>query len=180
LALLAEAGAPVENLQVMGDAGPQFHPGQSGTLRLGPKTVLARFGMLHPALLKQFDIAGPVAAFELFLDAVPARKGLAGFARAAYAPPPLQPVTRDFAFLVPDTLPAADLVRGVRGADKAAIVGARVFDAFKGAGVPEGQKSLAIEVTLQPVDKSFDEAALKAIAERVVAEAAKLGAVLRG
>jgi phenylalanyl-tRNA synthetase beta chain len=71
-------------------------------------------------------------------------------------------------------------VRGVRGADKAAIVGARVFDAFKGAGVPEGQKSLAIEVTLQPVDKSFDEAALKAIAERVVAAAAKLGAVLRG
>jgi phenylalanyl-tRNA synthetase beta chain len=180
LALLAEAGAPVENLQVMGEAGPQFHPGQSGTLRLGPKTVLARFGMLHPALLKQFDIAGPVAAFELFLDAVPARKGLAGFARPAYAPPPLQPVTRDFAFLVPDTLPAADLVRAVRGADKAAIVGARVFDAFKGAGVPEGQKSLAIEVTLQPVDKSFDEAALKAIAERVVAAAAKLGAVLRG
>jgi phenylalanyl-tRNA synthetase beta chain len=180
LALLAEAGAPVENLQVMGEAGPQFHPGQSGTLRLGPKTVLARFGMLHPALLKQFDIAGPVAAFELFLDALPARKGLAGFARPAYAPPPLQPVTRDFAFLVPDTLPAADLVRGVRGADKAAIVGARVFDAFKGAGVPEGQKSLAIEVTLQPVDKSFDEAALKAIAERVVAAAAKLGAVLRG
>ena len=180
MALLAEAGAPVDNLQVSGEAGPQFHPGQSGTLRLGPKTVLARFGMLHPALLKQFDIAAPVAAFELFLDAVPAKKGAAGFARPAYAPPPLQPVRRDFAFLVPDTLPAADLVRAVRGADKAAIVGARVFDAFTGAGVPDGQKSLAIEVTLQPVDKSFDEAALKAIAERVVAAAAKLGAVLRG
>ena len=136
--------------------------------------------MLHPALLKQFDIAGPVAAFELFLDAVPAKKGASGFARPAYAPPPLQPVRRDFAFLVPDTLPAADLVRSVRGADKVAIVGARVFDAFKGAGVPEGQKSLAIEVTLQPVDKSFDEPALKAIAERVVAAATKLGAVLRG
>ena len=180
LALLAEAGAPVENLQVSGEAGPQFHPGQSGTLRLGPKIVLAQFGMLHPALLKQFDIAGPVAAFELFLDAVPAKKGASGFARPAYAPPPLQPVRRDFAFLVPDTLPAADLVRAVRGADKVAIVGARVFDAFKGAGVPEGQKSLAIEVTLQPVDKSFDEPALKAIAERVVAAATKLGAVLRG
>ena len=180
LALLAEAGAPVDNLQVSGEAGPQFHPGQSGTLRLGSKTVLARFGMLHPALLKQFDIAGPVAAFELFLDAVPGKKGATGFARSAYAPPPLQPVRRDFAFQVPDTLPAADLVRSVRGADKAAIVGARVFDAFKGAGVPEGQKSLAIEVTLQPVDKSFDEPALKAIAERVVAAAAKLGAVLRG
>jgi phenylalanyl-tRNA synthetase beta chain len=180
LALLAEAGAPIDNLQVMGEAGTQFHPGQSGTLRLGPKTVLARFGMLHPALLKQFDIAVPVAAFEVFLDAVPAKKGAVGFARPAYVPPLLQPVTRDFAFLVPETLPAADLVRAVRGADKAAIVGARVFDAFQGAGVPEGQKSLAIDVTLQPIDKSFDEAALKAIAERVVVAAAKLGAVLRG
>lgn len=188
MALLAEAGAPVENLQVMGpDAsgpGSQFHPGQSGTLRLGPKTVLARFGMLHPALLKQFDIAGPVAAFELFLDSIPAKKGApersGTFARPAFAPPPLQPVRRDFAFLVPEALPAADLVRAVRGADKVAIVGARVFDAFTGAGVPDGQKSLAIEVTLQPVDKSFDEAGLKAIAERVVAAAAKLGAVLRG
>ena len=179
LALLAEAGAPVDNLQVMGEAGAQFHPGQSGTLRLGPKTVLARFGMLHPALLKQFDIAVPVAAVELFLDAVPAKKA-ASFARAAYAPPALQAVTRDFAFLVDAALPAGDLVRTVKNADKASIVAARLFDDFRGAGVPDGQKSLAIEVTLQPGEKSFDEAQLKAISERVTSAAAKLGAVLRG
>ena len=179
LALLAEAGAPVENLQVLGEAGPQFHPGQSGTLRLGPKTVLARFGMLHPALLKQFDIAVPVAAVELFLDAIPAKKAVS-FARAAYAPPALQAVTRDFAFLVDAALPAGDLVRTVRNADKASIVAARLFDDFRGAGVPEGHKSLAIEVTLQPGEKSFDEAQLKGISERVTAAAAKLGAVLRG
>ena len=179
LALLAEAGAPVDNLQVMGEAGPQFHPGQSATLRLGPKTVLARFGMLHPALLKQFDVGVPVAAVELFLDAIPARKSN-GFARSAYAPPALQAVKRDFAFLVDAALPAADLVRTVKGADKANIVAVRLFDDFRGAGVPEGQKSLAVEVTLQPGDKSYDEAELKAIAERVTAAAAKLGAVLRG
>jgi len=179
LALLAEAGAPVDNLQVMGEAGPQFHPGQSATLRLGPKTVLARFGMLHPALLKQFDVGVPVAAVELFLDAIPARKS-SGFARSAYAPPALQAVKRDFAFLVDAALPAADLVRTVKGADKANIVAVRLFDDFRGAGVPEGKKSLAVEVTLQPGDKSYDEAELKAIAERVTAAAAKLGAVLRG
>ena len=179
LALLAEAGVPTGSLQVAGEAGDQFHPGQSATLRLGPKTVLARFGMLHPAVLKHFDIAVPVAAVELFLDAIPARKA-ASFARAAYAPPALQAVTRDFAFLVDASLPAGDLVRAVRFADKANIVGARLFDDFRGAGVPEGQKSLAIEVTLQPGDKSFNEAELKAIAERVTAAAAKLGAVLRG
>ena len=180
LALLAEAGAPIDNLQVMGEAGSQFHPGQSATLRLGPKTVLARFGMLHPATLKAFDIDVPVAAVELFLDAIPARRGPAGFARPAYAPPALQAVTRDFAFLVPSDLPAGDLVRAVRGADKANVVAVRLFDDFRGAGVPEGHKSLAVEVTLQPGEKSYTEAELKAIAETIVAAAGKLGAVLRG
>lgn len=188
LALLAEAGAPVDSLQVMpvlspvegGEAGTQFHPGQSATLRLGPKTVLARFGVLHPDTLKAFDIDAPVAAVELFLDAIPAKRGAAGFARSAYAPPALQAVTRDFAFLVPADLPAGDLVRTVKGADKANIVAARLFDDFRGAGVPEGHKSLAIEVTLQPGDKSYAEADLKAIADKVTAAAAKLGAQLRG
>ena len=180
MALLAEAGAPVENLQVMGEAGSQFHPGQSATLRLGPKTVLARFGMLHPGTAKAFDLTGPVAVVELFLGSIPTKKGVATFARPHFAPPPLQAVTRDFAFLVPAALPAGDLLRSIRGADKASIVAARVFDDFRGAGVPDGHKSLAVEVTLQPVEKSFDEAALKAITEKVVAAGAKLGAVLRG
>jgi len=180
LALLAEAGAPVDNLQVMGEAGAQFHPGQSATLRLGPKTVLARFGMLHPATARAFDLDGPVAMAEVFLDAIPARRGVAGFARPAYAPPALQAVTRDFAFLVDAGVAAGDLVRTVRGADKANIAAARLFDDFTGQGVPAGKRSLAIEVTLQPAEKSYAEADLKAIADKVTAAAAKLGAQLRG
>lgn len=180
LSLLTEAGAPVDNLQVMGEAGAQFHPGQSATLRLGPKQVLARFGMLHPSTAKAFDLDGPVAVVELFLDRIPPRKGPGQFARPHFAPPALQAVTRDFAFLVAASVPAGDLLRAVKGADKQAIVSARIFDDFRGAGVPEGQKSLAIEVTLQPVEKSFDEAALKAISDKVVAAATKLGGVLRG
>ncbi|GGD85326.1 phenylalanine--tRNA ligase beta subunit [Tsuneonella deserti] len=178
-ALLEAAGAPVQNLQVMGEAGPQFHPGQSGTLRLGPKTVLARFGALHPTTLKAFDIDGPVMAAEIYLDAIPPKKN-AGFARAAYAPPVLQAVTRDFAFLVDAALPASDLVRAVRSADKTSIVAARVFDDFRGSGIPDGRKSLAVEVVLQPGEKTFAEADLKAIADRIVAAAGKVGAELRG
>lgn len=177
--LLEAAGAPVANLMVMGEAGPQFHPGQSATLRLGPKAVLARFGMVHPATLKAFDADGPIAAVELFLDAIPAKKG-AAFARAQFTPPALQAVTRDFAFLVPASLAAGDLVRAVQGADKAFITGVRVFDVFAGQGVPEGKKSIAVEVTLQPGEASFKDAELKAIAEKVVAAAAKLGGELRG
>ncbi len=179
LELLEAAGAPVANLMVMGEAGAQFHPGQSATLRLGPKVVLARFGMVHPATLKAFDMDGPVAAVELFLDAIPAKKG-AAFARPGFTPPALQAVTRDFAFLVPQGLAAGDLVRAVQGADKAVITGVRVFDVFQGAGVPEGRKSVALEVTLQPGDTSFKDAELKALAEKVVAAAAKLGGELRG
>ena len=179
LALLAEAGAPVDNLQVMGEAGPQFHPGQSATLRLGPKTVLARFGMVHPATAKTFDIDGPVAMVELFLDAIPGKRGAASFARSAYAPPALQAVTRDFAFLVPVDLPAGDLIRAVKGADKANVVSARLFDDFRGAGMPDGQKSLAVEVTLQPQDKSYTDADFVAIQAKVFEAAKKVGAQLR-
>ncbi|HEY7808244.1 MAG TPA: phenylalanine--tRNA ligase subunit beta [Croceibacterium sp.] len=179
LALLEAAGAPVGNLQVLDEAGAQFHPGQSATLRLGPKTVLARFGALHPKTLAAFDIEGPAVAAEVFLDSIPAKKGGAAFARSPYAPPALQAVKRDFAFLVDAALPAGELLRAVKGADKANIVDARIFDDFRGQGVPGGKKSLAIEVTLQPSEKSYTDENLKAISERIVAAATKLGAELR-
>lgn len=179
IALLAAAGAPAARLQMMGDAGDAYHPGQSGTLRLGPKNVLAAYGVLHPRLARAFDLDGTVVAAEIHLDSIPVPKK-SGFMRTAYAPPALQAVTRDFAFLVPAELEADALVRAVRGADKNAIVDARLFDLFAGQGVPEGQKSLAIEVTLQPGEKSFTDEELKAVADKVVAAASKQGATLRG
>jgi phenylalanyl-tRNA synthetase beta chain len=179
LALLEAAGAPVDNLQIMGDAGAHYHPGQSGTLRLGPKTILARFGALHPATAKAFDLDGAVVAAEIHLDAIPAKRGT-GSMRAPFTPPALQVVQRDFAFLVPETLEADALVRAVKGADKAVITAARLFDRFTGPGVPEGQVSLAVEVTLQPTEKSFTEEELSTIGAKVVAAAIKLGATLRG
>ncbi|WP_433909480.1 phenylalanine--tRNA ligase subunit beta [Sphingomonas yabuuchiae] len=179
IALLAQAGAPVDNLQVMGEAGDAWHPGQSGTLRLGPKMVLAAFGMVHPSVLKAFDLDGQVAAVEIYLDAIPPKRAT-GFMRPAYTPPALQSVRRDFAFLIPADLAADQLIRAVRGADKAAITAARVFDVFAGQGVPEGHKSVAVEVLLQPQQKSFTDEELKAIADKIVAAAAKQGAQLRG
>jgi phenylalanyl-tRNA synthetase beta chain len=178
LALLDVAGAPVDNLQVMGEASAFYHPGQSATLRLGPKAVLAEFGALHPSLVKSFGLDGTVVAGEIFLDAIPAKRA-SGRIRPAYTPPALQPVTRDFAFLVPEPLAAGDLVRVIRGADKGLISAARLFDVFTGTGVPDGQKSLAIEVTLQPTDRTLTDEDLAAVSAKVVAAAAKLGATLR-
>ena len=178
LAILAAAGAPVDTLQALAPASAVYHPGRSARLSLGPKNTLAEFGELHPSTLKAFDLDGPVVAAEIYLDALP-QKRATGRMRSAYAPPALHAVKRDFAFLVPAELAADPLLRAVRGADKAAIAGVSLFDVFTGAGVPEGSKSLAVEVTLQPGEKSFTDEELKAISERIVAAAAKLGAVLR-
>jgi phenylalanyl-tRNA synthetase beta chain len=179
IALLKAAGVATDGLLVMDDAGAHYHPGQSATLRMGPKNILAAFGMLHPTTAKAFDLDGNIVAAEIFLDAIPLKKA-SGFMRPAYTPPALQAVTRDFAFLVAQDAPANDLVRSIKGCDKENIVAVRLFDRFAGQGVPEGQISLAVEVTLQPTQKSFSDDDLKAISDKVIGAAAKLGAVLRG
>ncbi|HUG46369.1 MAG TPA: phenylalanine--tRNA ligase subunit beta [Sphingomicrobium sp.] len=175
LALLDAAGAPVDSLQVIADAGPTWHPGRSAALALGPKTILASFGELHPGLAKSLDFPPGIVAGEVYLDSIPEPRS-AGRARSSYSPPALQPVTRDFAFLVPADLAAERLARAIRGADKAAITDVRLFDRFE---TPEGL-SLAFEVTLQPGDTSFTDEDLAAISRRIVGSAEKLGAKLRG
>jgi phenylalanyl-tRNA synthetase beta chain len=175
LALLEAAGAPVGNLQLFMDAGETWHPGRSAKLGLGPKMVLAAFGELHPRVAKALDAPAGTVAAEIYLDAIPAPRSIER-ARPAFTPPALQAVTRDFAFLVPADLAADALVRAVRGADKALITSARIFDRYEG----EQGLSLAVEVTLQPVEKSFTDAEITAVSDKVVAAAAKLGAKLRG
>lgn len=174
LALLQAAGAPVANLQVFTDAGPTWHPGRSARLGLGPKTVVAAFGELHPALARVLDAPPGVVTGEIYLGSISGARST-GRARAHYAPPALQPVTRDFAFLVPAELAADSLARAIRGADRSAITDVRLFDRFESA---EGL-SLAFEVTMQPAEKSFTEEELGAISKTVVAAAEKLGAKLR-
>ncbi len=178
MALLAAAGAPTDKLQLFGDASGIYHPGRSGRLCLGPKNTLAEFGELHPATLKALDLDGPAMAAEIYLDAIPMPRA-SSHMRPAYAPPGQQSVTRDFAFLLDADAPAGDLLHAVKGSDKQLIVDARIFDVFTGEGVEDGKKSVAIEVTLQPIDKSFTEEELKAISDKVVKAAEKVGGELR-
>ncbi len=178
MAICDAIGLDASKLMSLGEAGAHFHPGQSATLRQGPQKVVVAFGALHPVTAKAFGLKGAVMAAEIFLDAVPAKRAASPI-RAAYAPPSLQSVTRDFAFVVDDTLAAGDLLRVVAGADKANIIAARLFDRFTGEGVAEGKQSLAVEITLQPTDKSYADDDLAAISAKVVAAAAKLGGELR-
>ena len=180
MALLEELGAPVASLQTaQGSAASWWHPGRSARLQLGPKAVLAEFGELHPAVLKALDVDGPVYGFEIQVEAIPEPKRK-GKGRPAADLPALMPLSRDFAFLVDAAKPAGDLVRAVAGADKALIASARVFDVYQGAGVPEGHKSIAVEVVLQPREKTLAEAEIEAVSARIVAAAEKVGGRLRG
>ncbi|MDQ3144451.1 MAG: phenylalanine--tRNA ligase subunit beta [Pseudomonadota bacterium] len=174
LALLEAAGAPIANLSLSMDAGPTWHPGRSATLGLGPKTIVAAFGELHPRVAKALAAPPGTVVAEIYLDAIPAPRR-SERTRPAFTPPALQSVTRDFAFLVPPDLAADALVRAIRGADKTATSAARLFDRFEG----EHGLSLAVEVTLQPGDKSFTEAEIAEISAKIVSAAAKLGATLR-
>ena len=178
-ALLDEIGAPPLQL-VQGASNGWWRPGQSARLQLGPKLVVAEFGALHPKVLKAMNAQGPLYAFELDLDALPEPKRKAVKTRPNLALSTLMPLTRDFAFVTVGVQPAGDLVRAVAGADKALIADVRVFDVYAGAGVPEGSKSVAVEVVVQPRDATLTDAEIDALSVRIVAAAQKVGATLRG
>jgi phenylalanyl-tRNA synthetase beta chain len=142
--------------------------------------VVAEFGELHPRVLKSLDAEGPMLAFEVNLDAIPEPKRKGVKTKPALELSPLMPLTRDFAFLVRADTPAGDLVRPIQGADKALIAEARVFDVYQGAGVPEGMKSVAVEVVVQPREKTLTEGEIEGLSGRIVAAAEKaVGAKLR-
>lgn len=178
LALLAALGVPMAAVTVTNDAPGFYHPGRSGVLRQGPKTVLATFGELHPRIRGALDLPGAAVAFEVFLDAIPEPKR-----RKKGAPdlPAFQPVRRDFAFLVDEGVAADALLRAARGADKALITDVVLFDRYAGDKLPEGKVSLAIQVTLQPRERTLTDAEIEAASQKVVAAVAKAtGAALRG
>ena len=178
--LLELIGAPVGSLQlVQGQNREWWHPGRSARLQLGPKNIIVEFGALHPSVLKTLDADAPMLAFEIVLDNVPEPKGKGGKARGAANLSNRMPLTRDFAFVVDEDKAVGDLVRAVAGADKALITEVRVFDVYRGKGVPEGQKSIALEVELQPREATLTDTEIDAVMAKIVAAATKAGAVLR-
>jgi phenylalanyl-tRNA synthetase beta chain len=176
LAVLEAAGAPVATLQVVAGAPSWFHPGRSGTIQMGPQNKLGFFGEIHPRVLAAMDVKGPLVAFELILNAIPGSKSK-GATRAALVISDLMPLSRDFAFVVDDAVEADKLVKAAKGADKALIADVTVFDLYKLEGA---KKSLAIEVTLQPRDKTLTEPEIEAVSQKIVQAVTKAtGGTLR-
>lgn len=181
LALLSALGIAAGAVQVV-PGGPEFlHPGRSATLQFGPKNIAGWFGELHPSLLEQFDVAGPVVGFEILLDVLPAPKPKPTKVKPKIELSDFQPVERDFALIVDKTVKAADLIKAAQGAERQLIVNVGVFDVYEGVGVPEGKKSVGLSVTLQPREKTLTDVEIEAVAAKIIAEATKkTGAVLRG
>jgi phenylalanyl-tRNA synthetase beta chain len=181
LALLGAVGAPLGALEIVPGGPPWFHPGRSGALQFKPKNVVGHFGELNPRVLDELGIAGPLVAFELRLDAIPLPKSKPTKTKPKLELSEFMPVERDFAFVVERGVKAADIVNAVQAADRLLVTEVNIFDVYEGAGIPEGKKSIAVAVTLQPRDRTLTEAEIGAVAARIVAEvAAKTGASLRG
>ena len=179
LAMLDAMGASTGGMQTVQGARAWWHPGRSGTFKLGPKTILAEFGELHPRVLKELGVDGPVYGFELFLDALPPAKVKVGKTKAKLEASALMPLTRDFAFVAKADLPAGDLIRAVAQVDKSLISEVSLFDRYQGQGVADGEVSLGLEVTLQPRERTLTDAEIEAVSTKIIAAAAKLGARLR-
>ncbi len=182
MALLCQLGVDVSRVQVTRDAPDWYHPGRSGTIRLGPKIILACFGELHPGMMGKMDLSGAAAGFELFIDNLPQPKRKAtSHTRPAMTVSDLHPVKRDFAFLVAADVAAGDVVRAALSADKKLIEAVNLFDLYEGDKMAEGKKSLAIEVTLQPKNETLTDKQIEAVAAKVVAAVSKAtGGEIRG
>jgi phenylalanyl-tRNA synthetase beta chain len=178
-ALLDALGYDIDKVQLFAEPAAWSHPGRGGRIAQGPKT-LGWFGELHPAWAAELDIDGPVAAFELDLDALPEGRKKATKTKPALDLSALMPLSRDFAFVVDKAVTAGAILKAARGADKTLIKDVNVFDVFEGSHVGEGKKSIAIEVTLQPRDKTLTDEEIEKVSTAIVAAVTKTsGGVLR-
>lgn len=179
IAAIAAANGPFDNAQISTDAPAYYHPGRSGALRLG-KNVIAYFGEIHPLILKKLGIKQRVVAFETFLDNIPLPRNGAGKARKKLELSPLQPIDKDFAFVMDKAVSAADVMAAARTADRENITEVRIFDVYEGENLPAGKKSIALSVTFQPRENTYSDQDLEVLMQKVmVAVEKKCGAEVR-
>jgi len=181
LAVLEACGMDTSKVQIIGGGPDWFHPGRSGTIQLGPKMILGHFGELHPITLETLDVDGPICGFEVMLDNLPEPRKKATKTKSPLDLSQLQSLSRDFAFIVSKDTDVASLLRAAKSADKNLITDIAVFDLFEGASLGDDKKSVAIEVTVQPKDKTLTDEEIAAISEKVIANVEKTtGGTLRG
>ena len=178
MAALAAIGVSVDNLQVTNEAPDYYHPGRSGAIMQG-RTVLAYFGEIHPEISQHFDCKGPVIGFELFFQSVPAGKDK-GPAKPLIQLNALQPLSRDFAFVLDTEISANAVIKAITAGGKPFVSKVDVFDLYQGDKIEQGKKSLAFSVTLQPQKATLVDAEIVEICDKIIASVgAKCGGIIR-
>lgn len=177
LAALDAAEAP-QSVQIVREAPAWYHPGRSGAVKIG-KTVLAYFGELHPKILKAMDVKTTVCACEVFLDRLPPAKKKNGKGVKTLKLSAFTPIFRDLAFLVDRKVDADKIVSAAKNTDKVLITDVSVFDLYEGEALGD-KKSVAIQLTIQPVEKTMTDEEIESVCRRVVgAVGVATGATLR-
>ncbi len=174
---LSALDAP-QNLQVARRAPSWYHPGRSGSFVLG-KNVIAHFGEIHPAILKAFDIKTPVSAFEIYMDNIPQPRQKSKSQKLLKVSN-LMPLTRDFAFVCDKSVEAGKIISAIANVDKEKITDVAIFDVYEGDKLPQDKKSLALQVTISPTEKTMTDKEIEILSVQIISAVKKMtGAELR-
>ena len=165
--VLNQLNVPVENLQYQLLDSVIYHPGKSTQLKLG-KNIIANFGEINPIVLKRHDIKTQVSGFEIFIDELEQFQHKKISTRKAYDSNPFQLVERDFAFLFPKNTKAIEIINIIKKIDKKIIKSVIIFDIFEGGKLPADKKSIALKVTLQPQEKTFEDKEIESLSKNII------------
>ena len=168
---LVEAGYDSEKFYIDDESPNYYHPGKSGRIFLnkGKDKVAAYFGEIHPNIIKTLDIkTESLVGFEIFLDNLKLPKKPLKDQKTKYSVSDFQKSERDFAFIVDKKISVQDLVSVISNIDKNLISNIKVFDVYEGDNIPENQKSVAISVTIQSLEKTLTDNDLEKINNLII------------
>jgi phenylalanyl-tRNA synthetase beta chain len=180
---LIELGIEEKNLFVSDNTKHSYHPGRSGSITLksekGPH--LAYFGEIHPAIIKNLDCKDKnIFGFEIFLKNIPEPNKKIRQSKKSFQPMDYQKSERDFAFVIDNIFKIGALEKIIREVDENLIQNVSTFDVYEGENIPKDKKSVAINVTLQAIDKTLTENDLDEISKRIIDTVSKkTGATIR-
>ena len=168
---LIELGINEDDLFISNNTQDYYNPGRSGSVNLkslnGPQ--LAFFGEIHPGIVSNLDFKeGNVCGFEIFLKNIPEPKKKYRLNKRNYSVSEFQKSERDFAFVIDKNYKAGDVEKIISEADKNLIKKVLIFDVFEGGNMPEGKKSIAVNVTIQSMEKTLSEKDLNEVSQKII------------
>ncbi len=168
---------PPESYVINSESSNYFHPGKSGSVNFLSKSKAGIFGEIHPDIIKKFQINFPVYAFELNLNILP-REFIEN--KKKFNSKNFQKVERDFAFIVDKKIESKIIIDLINKTENELISEINIFDVYEGEGVPNGKKSIAISVTLQPRERTLKDLEIESICKKIISNVVdNIGAVLR-